>query len=458
MTLPTEKTADLPPASGASAAGLTAKATHRAVLANGQQQACVWGLGYIGWSTVEALRAEQVRTLGYDISIDRVNELTSFQQPGTLQVTDDRRRALGSDIAVHFIAVPTERQAEPFTTALVDVFTSIVEATVARPGDQIPPLVVIESTLTPGTVERLLLPLITEAGLIPDVDLLLALAPRRDWFLAEGYGLRDLDRIYGGIGPASAAAADGVLSLMCDTLHQAASHVEGELVKCVENAYRHLEITLANQLTLGYPHVDMVEVLRLAGTKWNIGTFHPSFGTGGYCIPLSSRYLLQGAPRPEELSLLTQTVETDMRMRSLVAGAVAGGPVLILGVAYKGGIKVATLSPTIRIVEELRASGVPFSVHDPMYTEQEIEALLGAGAATTGLGTAVAEAACVLIVPDHPEFLEPRYLDLLKAERRSPLLILDNHGVLAEQSWPDHVVYRRAGGPDWLDREALGHP
>ncbi|MGW4694789.1 UDP binding domain-containing protein [Kitasatospora cineracea] len=456
MTLLTEKTADLLPASGASAIERTAKATHRALLASGQQRTCVWGLGYIGWSTVNALHAEQVRTLGYDISADRVDALVPFQQPDSLEVTNERRRALGDDVAVHFIAVPTERQAEPFTAALVDVFTSIVEATVQRPKDHVPPLVVIESTLTPGTVERLLLPVITEHGLVPDVDLLLALAPRRDWFLAEGYGLRDLNRIYGGIGPDSATAAAGVLSLMCDSLHRAASHVESELVKCVENAYRHLEITLANQLTLGYPHVDMVEVLRLAGTKWNIGTFHPSFGTGGYCIPLSSRYLLQGAPRPEELSLLSQTVETDMRMRSLVADAVADGPVLILGVAYKGGIKVATLSPTIRIAEELRGSGVPFSVHDPMYTEQEIEALLGAGSATSDLGTAVAEAACVLIVPDHPEFLEPRYLDLLKAERRSPLLILDNHGVLAEQSWPEHVVYRRAGGPDWLNREALG--
>ncbi|SER74360.1 nucleotide sugar dehydrogenase [Streptomyces sp. yr375] len=432
-----------------------ALATHRAELIGWRKTACVWGLGYIGWSTVEALRAEKIRVLGYDVSAARVAALREHDDPGLLQLTDEREPALADDIAVHFVCVPTERQAEPYSEALLDVFASIVRATAARPRTGTPPLVIVESTLTPGTVEQLLLPLAREAGLVPGRDLLLALAPRRDWFLAEGYGLRDLDRVYGGVDETSAIAAHEVLSLMCDTLHRAPGHLEAELVKCVENSYRHLEITLANQLTLGYPHIDMVEVLRLSGTKWNIGTYHPSFGTGGYCIPLSSRYLLRGAARPEELSLLSQAVETDMRMRSLVAESVGDGPVLILGLAYKGGIKVATLSPTIRIAEELNRLGVPFRAHDPLYTGEEIEALLGAGTVVEDLAEAVRAAATVLIVPDHLEFRGEPYLGLLTEERESPLLILDNHGVLADHpAWPAGVTYRRAGNPQWLDTAA----
>lgn len=436
-----------------------AVATHRAELLGWQKTACVWGLGYIGWSTVEALQAEKVRVVGYDVSTARVASLQEHDNPGLLQLTDDRELALAVDIAVYFICVPTERQDEPYSEALLDAFTSIVRATAARPRTGTPPLVIIESTLTPGTVEQLLLPQALEAGLVPGRDLLLALAPRRDWFLAEGYGLRDLDRVYGGVDETSATAAHGVLSLMCDTLHRAQGHLEAELVKCVENSYRHLEITLANQLTLGYPHVDMVEVLRLSGTKWNIGTYHPSFGTGGYCIPLSSRYLLRGAAHPEELSLLSQAVETDMRMRSLVAESVGDGPVLILGLAYKGGIKVATLSPTIRIAEEFNRLGVPFCVHDPMYTGEEIEALLGVGTVVQDLAEAVRGAATVLIVPDHAEFRGEPYLGLLTEQRESPLLILDNHGVLADHpSWPEWVTYRRAGNSLWLDTSVADTP
>ncbi|MGC5014973.1 UDP binding domain-containing protein [Streptosporangium sp. DT93] len=431
---------------------------YREALLGGHAAACVWGLGHIGWSTATALSAEGVRVVGYDTSPSRVARLTGEGVPETVTVSHDRRRALEPDILVHFIAVPTERHAEPYTEALLDVLSAVAAATAARRG-QPPPLVVVESTITPGTVETLLLPLLRRAGLTPDVDLLLALAPRRDWFTAEGYGLREVDRVYGGAGPRSADAAFAVLSVLCDTLHRASGHVAGELVKCVENAYRHLEITLANQLSLAFPSVDMVEVLRLAGTKWNIGTFHPSFGTGGYCIPLSSRYLLQGAEEVGELSLLRQAVETDDRMRVLVAEAVAGhGPVLILGLAYKGGIKVCTHSPTVRIAAELARSGVPFSVHDPLYDGDEIERELGPGTAARDLTAAVRGAGTVLVVPDHPEFRGEPYATLLREERETTLSILDNHGVLAGQEWPAHVGYRRAGNAAWLGTAVPDRP
>ena len=106
-----------------------------------------------------------------------------------------------------------------------------------------------------------MLPVLRQRGLEAGVDLLIGLAPRRDWFLAEGFGLRELDRIYSGTDPQSTLATHDVLGLVNDVLHQAPSHREGELVKCVENAYRHMDITLANELTLAFPDVDMVEVL-----------------------------------------------------------------------------------------------------------------------------------------------------------------------------------------------------
>ncbi|MFG2310960.1 UDP binding domain-containing protein [Streptomyces sp. NPDC048566] len=457
LTTEPSRVAPVPASGAAPAAGIAVPATrhdHRADLLAGRAAACVWGLGHIGWSTVQALRAEGVAVVGYDVDPARAEQrgaAAAAEVGSAARMTSDRAHALAEDVAVHFVAVPTEREAEPYSGALVEVFAAIAAETAAR-RPQRPPLVIVESTLTPGTVEELLLPIATSAGLEPDTDLLLALAPRRDWFLAEGYGLRDLDRIYCGVGARSADAARDVLGLMCDTLHRAPSHIEGELVKCVENAYRHVEITLANQLSLAYAHVDMVEVLRLAGTKWNIGTFHPSFGTGGYCIPLSSRYLLRGAADATPLSLLSAAVDTDVRMRGLVAQAVAPrGRVLVLGLAYKGGIKVATLSPTVAITEELRRLGTEFSVYDPMYSAAEIEALLGPGTAATDLAEAVRQASTVLVVPDHPEFRGEPYLSLLDEPRERPLLILDNHGVWEGRTWPGHVAYRRAGGTSWLD-------
>ena len=83
------------------------------------------------------------------------------------------------------------------------------------------------------------------------------------------------------------------------------------MVKSIENAYRHMEITLANQLSLAYTNENMREVLKLVGTKWNIGTYHPGFGTGGYCIPLSSQYVLREVKDKSKLTLLRETIKTD---------------------------------------------------------------------------------------------------------------------------------------------------
>ncbi|MER6632537.1 UDP binding domain-containing protein [Streptomyces sp. NPDC000987] len=426
-------------------------------LRDGHARVCVWGLGYIGWSTVEALREAGVRTLGFDVSESRVAQLRAAAGiEADLTLTADRQLTAADDVAVHFVAVPTEREAAPYSDAMAAVVTALVDIAASR-GDRDaglpPPLVVIESTLTPGTVDDILLPLLSGRGLQPDRDLLIALAPRRDWFLAEGYGLRELDRVFGGVGDRSATAAHGVLSLMCDRLHRATDHRVGELVKCVENAFRHVEITLANQLTLAFPHVNMVEVLQLAGTKWNMGTYHPSFGTGGYCVPLASRYLLLGAAHREELSLLSSAVETDDSIRETVAEAAGQrGEVLVLGLAYKGGIKVATLSPALAITARLRKLGIPHTLHDPMYTCEEIDALTAPGTAVADPAEAVRRAATVLIVADHPEFRTAPYTGLLASERPGGRLILDNYGVLEGHEWPGHVTYRRAGGPGWLDR------
>ena len=80
-----------------------------------------------------------------------------------------------------------------------------------------------------------------------------------------------------------------------------------------------MEITLANQLSIAYPKEDMREVLKMVGTKWNIGTFYPGFGTGGYCIPLSSQYVVKDLKDKKKLTLLRETIKTDNKINLLIA-------------------------------------------------------------------------------------------------------------------------------------------
>jgi len=420
-------------------------------LRHGDIRLAVWGLGYIGWSTVEAFAAEGVAIVGFDPDPARVAQRESIKPTPLVYVSPDSACVLDTNCLVHMIAVPTERDGAPHHEALRDVFEELAAAIEHGELSGRRPIVIVESTMTPGTTDQVIVPILQEHGLQVGRDLGLALAPRRDWFLAEGFGLRELDRIYAGYDGFSSRAAASVLALVNEVLHEAPGHLEGELVKCVENAFRHVDISLANQLTLAFPGVNMVEVLRLAGTKWNVGTYHPSFGTGGYCIPLSSRYLLLGAPQAKELSLLEAAVDTDDRMRQLVAETVSStGPVFVMGIAYKGNIKVDILSPARAIVAQLLEAGVETTVWDPLYSPEEIDAKLGARVAASDVLARIARARTVLIVADHREFLDAEYVEALNAPRDERLVILDNYGLLQSVPWRDHVDYFRAGNSGWL--------
>ena len=187
-------------------------------------------------------------------------------------------------------------------------------------------------------------------------NILLSVAPRRDWFIEGVKNLENLDRVYGSTDTKSAKVTRDVLSIVCKKLHLASSYKVSEMVKSVENAYRHMDITLANQLSLAFPKDNIREVLKLVGTKWNIETFHPGIGTGGYCIPLSSRYILSQVKSRNKLSLLRETIKTDDGMSRVVANSIANKgfkKVGILGLSYKGDLKVSVLSKVIPLVKSL---------------------------------------------------------------------------------------------------------
>ena len=209
---------------------------------------------------------------------------------------------INEDVIAHFVAIPTEKDGKPYFDILKDVLHKICE--IKSLNLEYKPLVIIESTLTPKTSERMIIPLLKNQGIEIGKDILFAVAPRRDWFVEGNKSLRELDRVFGSIDESSNNATREVLEIVCDKLHAATSYRVSEMVKSIENAYRHMEITLANQLSLAYPDENMREVLKLVGTKWNIGTFYPGFGSGGYCIPLSSQYVTEGISDNNKLTLL----------------------------------------------------------------------------------------------------------------------------------------------------------
>ncbi len=447
----------------------------KCLLLRGDRIVGVWGTGYIGYSTMANFAVNGVKCIGTDVNsaiVEAINEgktpITNMEywlgfdpkslvDSGLIQATSDYHKLLGEEVAVHMVAIPTEKGDKPWDGALQDVTEKISQFT-GQSNRKNPPLVIIESTLTPNKTDDLVIPFLESAGLRVGDDIRVGVAPRRDWFISPDKNLKNLPRIVGGTTPQTTKLMKEVLSIVCDKLLSAPDHRHAEMIKSIENAYRHVEITLANQLSLAYPDIDMTEVLKLVGTKWNIGVYHPSFGTGGYCIPLSSQYLLSGTEQPERLSILREAIETDRKMPSRVAdffierGAEKVG---ILGLSYKGDLKVHILSPTLRIVERLKEKRVEVKVNDPYFTREEIKDITGCDAFEFPEG--LKEFDTVVITAAHRLYRAIPESTLLQ-NLENCKLILDN----VEEAWKKFnfkkqgIEYYAAGDAGWLGKQPRG--
>lgn len=439
-------------------------------LLEGKKRVGVWGVGHIGYSTMSHFAERGVQCVGYDIDPVKVEEINQGEIPifamdywlgfdpkflyqhGVARATTDWRQLVASDVAVHFVCIPTERNGEPFLKPLEDVCCKIIEALQEKAFSQ-PPLVIIESTLTPTATDRFVIPLFDAAGLTVGKDVLIGCAPRRDWFSsADNKSLRTIPRIFGGTDQFTAQAMKDVLSIVCEILVPAPDHLHAEVVKSIENAYRHAEVALAFELSRAYPSLDMRTVLELVGTKWNVGTYYPSFGVGGYCIPLSSRYVMQGAEHPEELTLLRETVKVCEQQPLLVAQSLVQAGVKkvgILGLSYTQNVKVWAQSPTLRISECLAEAGIEVKVNDPHYTREEVGKI--AGLETFEYPQGLEEFDAVLVVAGHREYRLADHMDLFQ-HLPNCRIVLDNPGMWKDVDFRSvGIAYHVAGDAWWLN-------
>ena len=350
----------------------------------------VWGTGYIGLSTMVYFSKKKIKCVGYDINHEKVRKINSGVLPladlknwfgfeikklvkqNYLKATYNYNDLITEDFLVHFVAIPTEKDGKPYYKPLINVLTNIAKINHKAKN---PPIIIVESTLAPKVSDKKIIPFLKKKKLTIGKNILLSVAPRRDWFIEGVKNLENLDRVYGSTDTKSAKVTKDVLSIVCKKLHLASSYKVSEMVKSVENAYRHMDITLANQLSLAFPKDNIREVLKLVGTKWNVEAFHPGIGAGGYCIPLSSRYILSQVKNADKLSLLRETVKTDDGMSKLIANSIAKRglkKIGVLGLSYKGDLKVSVLSKVIPLIKFLIKKKIKVRLYDPYFSNKEI--------------------------------------------------------------------------------------
>lgn len=426
----------------------------------------VWGCGYIGFTTMVNFAKEGIYSTGYDSNESVAIKIASGEchipnldywigyhisdlVRKMMVVTSNWESMLSDDIKVHLIAVPTEMNGEPWFEPLKDVVAKLSRR---NPTPANPELVIIESTLTPGMFDEVVIKGLEMNGRRVGKEFMVGIAPRRDWFDSPEKNLKALNRVIGGTTIETTESMKGVLSIVCDHLITADARTV-ELVKSVENSIFHLCAVYACQLALAYPDRDITEVLRLAATHWRIPLYFPSMGTGGYCIPVSSKYVRNGSSRAGYLGLATEAIRSDTEQPAYIAGMMAkrssGGSIAVLGLSYKRDLKVHALSPALGIIKTLKEIGNDVKVFDPYYTAEEVDRIVEVE--TFKYPDDLHKFNGIVIVTPHRVFNQTPKQELF-GSLKSGQAILDNEGIWSK--WREDFIkvginYHCVGDKGW---------
>jgi UDP-N-acetyl-D-mannosaminuronic acid dehydrogenase len=380
----------------------------------------VIGLGYVGLPVAVVFASKGFTVIGIDVDVDKVKDVNSgrcyIHEPslaellrdavskGVIRATTDGVEAVRMSDAV-IITVPT-----PVRDGTVDLSYLRSALEDVKRGLHKRLLVVIESTIPPGTTIGFAKPLLEESGLKVEEEFYLAHVPER---ITPGRAIEELlkaPRIVGGVGPRSTEKAVELYSNINLRL-LSTDATTAEFVKLAENTFRDLNIAYANLLALIAENigVDVYEVIRLANTHPRVNIHMPGTGVGGPCLTKDPYMLASLLPDfwGSELIKTARRINEYMPMHTVkvvekaladAGQALTGARIAILGSAYKGGVDDTRESPAKYIVKELLSKGTKVIVYDP-YTSESF----GAERAQV-IEDAVRDADVILIVTDHPEF------------------------------------------------------
>jgi UDP-N-acetyl-D-glucosamine dehydrogenase len=386
----------------------------------------VVGQGYVGLPL--ALRAAEIghRVVGYDTDEVRTARLAA----GDSYVEDVSTAQLEAAFtAGSYLATSDETACEGFDVALITVPTplkegvpdlSFIEDAAALLSRHLHAgaTVVLESTTYPGTTVELLVPIL-EAGsqLVAGDDFHVGYSPERIDPGNPTWGLVNTPKVVSGIDAASLASVQSFYDGLVQTTVAVSRTQEAELVKLIENTYRHVNVALINELAMFASDlgIDIWESLDAAGSKpFGFTRFNPGPGVGGHCLPVDPSYLswqvkrrVGQAFRFVELANDVNDHMPDYVVRRIMISlnrrqqVLNGSRILLLGLAYKPNTGDIRESPALIVADRLLGLGADVGAVDPHVERGRVDARIS----LCELSAAeLSEADAVVVLTDHDSF------------------------------------------------------
>jgi len=396
----------------------------------------VIGQGYVGLPLAIEFARAGFTVAGLDTDLDRVGvlnagrsytpdvssaDLATVLEAGRYEATADGAVLEHSDVVIICVPTPLRKSKDPDISFVVAAAEQVAAG--FRPGQ----LVVLESTSYPGTTEELLLPMFEARGARVGVNFFLAFSPERIDPANTAFKVRDIAKIVGGVTSDCTRLAALLYRQIVGTVTEVSSAKVAELAKLYENVFRNVNIALANEFALMCRRLEVNsrEVIEAAATKpFGFLPFYPGPGIGGHCIAVDPFYLawkmrLNGYEArfirlADEINRAMPEYVVDLTIEALnqQRRCLNGARILALGVAYKRGVGDTRESPALEVLARFHEYGADVSYADPHVPSVLLDGtVLKAVGATDGN---VADADCVVILTDHPEFDYARIVDVAK--------------------------------------------
>ncbi|WP_434993707.1 nucleotide sugar dehydrogenase [Arthrobacter sp. Ld5] len=423
----------------------------------------VIALGKIGLPLAVQFASKGHEVVGVDVNptiVKAVNEgiepfpgeahlqemLSDLVPAGRLRATTDYADAVpGADAVVLVVPLFVDADAKP-DFGWMDAATAEL-ARHLTPGT----LVSYETTLPVGTTRDRWKPALEAgSGLVEGEDFHLVFSPERVLTGRVFEDLRKYPKLVGGLSPAGAKLAVEFYEAVLDFddrpdlqrgngVWDLGSAEASELAKLAETTYRDVNIGLANQFaryaaTVG---IDIYQVIDASNSQPYSHIHQPGIAVGGHCIPVYPRLYLWNDPAATVVRAAREAnagmPDYTIGLLEGAHGSLEGARVVVLGAAYRGGVKETAFSGVFAAVDALTSRGATALVHDPMYTDEELEKL---GFVPYHLGEAV-EAA--VVQANHAE-----YASLTPADLPGVRTFIDGRRVSSAEQWTG-VTYRVIG-------------
>ncbi len=397
----------------------------------------VIGLGYVGLPLSLLLSDAGFRVTGFDIDEKKVNDLEAGRsyifriaqeeieaaRKQGLQATTDFSRLSGMDAIILCVPTPLTEHREPDLSYVEN--TTRATAPWIREGQ----LIVLESTTYPGTTEDLMIPIleaqntqglkVQSKGSAQEHGVVyVAFSPEREDPGNTTVARHDIPKVVGGHEPIATELAAVLYEGIFTRAVRVSSTRVAEMTKLLENIYRCVNIALVNELKLLSLRmgVDIWEVIDAASTKpFGFHPFYPGPGLGGHCIPIDPFYLSWKA---KEYDFNTRFIELAGEVNESMPAhvvqyvgkalnqqkkAVNGSRVLMLGMAYKKDIDDLRESPSLTVIELLRAEGAEVLYNDPYFPSVGKGRHYNLNMTCTPLDE-LDQYDCLLIMTDHSDY------------------------------------------------------